>query len=235
MHPTEPPFARPPEPPGAKGARICGILAIVLSLTCIGIPVAIGLGITALVLQAKAKRLHREAPEAYAPPTQTGLVTGIVGLVLPVIMLPFLGIVSAIAIPALLGQRARARDKAAISNMIGRLGELVATYERTRELGISQPETRAQMESQIQGWLQQDKNPWNLQIPAYTAEVQVVEGGFAQGSFAEVAEAYAVEKGQVTFVVQFPRPGSAGYLAGAVRTGSQGSGQEVTTRVIELE
>lgn len=37
------------EAPGAKGARICGILAIVSSLTCIGIPVGIVLGIVALV------------------------------------------------------------------------------------------------------------------------------------------------------------------------------------------
>lgn len=106
--------ARPliPEAPGARGSRICGILAIVSAVTCVGIPVAIVLGIVALVQQGKAKRWAAQHPGAYLPVTQTGLVTGIIGMVLPVFMLPFAGIVSAIAIPALLGQRELARSKA---------------------------------------------------------------------------------------------------------------------------
>lgn len=96
--------------PGAKAAKICGILAIILALTCVGIPVAIILGIVALVQQAKAKRLAKAEPQTYAPVPATGLVTGILGLVLPLLMLPFVGIVSAIAIPALLIQREQARS-----------------------------------------------------------------------------------------------------------------------------
>jgi hypothetical protein len=99
------------EAPGARTSRICGILAIVFALTCVGFPLAIVLGIVALVKQGKAKRLAAQFPETYLPVSQTGLVTGIVGLVLPVLLLPFAGIVSAIAIPALLGQRDRARAK----------------------------------------------------------------------------------------------------------------------------
>ena len=98
--------------PGAKAAKVCGILAIVLAFTCVGIPLAIVLGIVALVQQGKAKRLAKADPQAYQPVPATGLVTGIIGLVLPVLMLPFVGIVSAIAIPALLGQRERAREMA---------------------------------------------------------------------------------------------------------------------------
>jgi type II secretory pathway pseudopilin PulG len=99
------------EAPGARAARICGILAILSALTCAGIPLAIVLGIVALVKHGKAKRTVAQDPECYLPVTQTGLVTGIVGLALPVILLPVAGIVSAIAIPALLGQRDRARGK----------------------------------------------------------------------------------------------------------------------------
>lgn len=99
------------EAPGARASRICGILAILSALTCAGIPLAIALGIVALVKQGKAKRLAAEAPATYLPVSQAGLVTGIVGLALPVVMLPFAGIVGAIAIPALLGQRDRARGK----------------------------------------------------------------------------------------------------------------------------
>ena len=100
-----------PPAPGAKAAKVCGILSIPFALTCIGIPVAVVLAIVALVQQAKAKRFAQAHPEAFAPVTSTGLVTGILGLVLPVVMLPFVGIVSAIAIPAMLGQREAARTK----------------------------------------------------------------------------------------------------------------------------
>lgn len=103
--------------PGAKAAKVCGILAIVFALTCVGVPVAIVLGIVALVQHSKAKRLAKAQPEAYLPVPGTGLVTGIIGLVLPVLMVPVVGIVSAIAIPAFLGQRERAREVAVRSNL----------------------------------------------------------------------------------------------------------------------
>lgn len=96
--------------PGAKAAKVCGILAIVLAFTCVGIPIAVVLGIVALVQHGKAKRLAKAQPETYEPVPATGLVTGILGLVLPVLLLPVVGIVSAIAVPALLAQRARARE-----------------------------------------------------------------------------------------------------------------------------
>lgn len=103
--------------PGAKAAKVCGILAIVFALTCVGFPVAIVLGIVALVQHGKAKRLAKARPDVYEAVPATGLVTGIIGLVLPVVMLPFVGIGSAIAIPALLGQRERAREAAVQSNL----------------------------------------------------------------------------------------------------------------------
>ncbi len=99
-----------PEAPGARAARICGILAIVLALTCLGIPVAIALGIVAVVKHGKAKRLAQAEPQRWGPVSSTGLVTGIIGLVIPVLMLPVAGVVAAIAIPAFLGQRERARN-----------------------------------------------------------------------------------------------------------------------------
>jgi len=103
--------------PGAKAAKVCGILAIMFALTCVGFPVAIALGIVALVQHGKAKRLAKAQPEAYQAVPATGLVTGIIGLVLPVLMLPFAGIVSAIAIPAFLAQRERAREMAVRANL----------------------------------------------------------------------------------------------------------------------
>lgn len=220
-----------PEAPGARGARTCGILAIVLALTCVGIPVAIVLGIVALVLQAKAKRLAREAPEAYRVPTQTGLVTGIIGLALPAVMLPFVGIISAIAIPALLGQRERAREKTAQVRLMEGLGELVRVHDQEAELGRGEAERKAALEARIAELNAQARNPWNPQQPAYAAEVEVLFGSDDPESAAQGA---AVERGQAAFRVQFPRPGQAGFLAGAVRTSTPGQPDRILTKVTPL-
>lgn len=232
MDPLNPIPTVPVEAPGARGARVCGILAIILALTCIGIPVAIVLGIVALVLQAKAKRLAREAPEAYRMPTQTGLVTGIIGLVLPAVMLPFLGIVSAIAIPALLGQRERARERAVQGNLAVRMADLSRLYDEAAVQGGSEADIKARLEAQIPAWNTQDRNPWDPQQAVYATEVQVVFG--AEDGEA-VAQSFASTRGQVVFVAQFPRPGQAGFLAGAVRVSAPTQEDRILTRVVSLD
>jgi len=103
--------------PGAKAAKACGILAIIFALTCVGVPIAIILGIVALVQHGKAKRLAKAQPESYLPVPATGMVTGIIGLVLPVVLLPMAGVIGAIAIPAFLYQRDRARESAVQANL----------------------------------------------------------------------------------------------------------------------
>lgn len=49
------------------------------------------------------------------------------------LVLAIIGIISAIAVPALLGQRARARDKTAIQGSIGRVGDIVGQYDKAKE------------------------------------------------------------------------------------------------------
>jgi prepilin-type N-terminal cleavage/methylation domain-containing protein len=53
------------------------------------------------------------------------------------LVLAIIGIISAIAIPALLGQRARARDKSAQENASGVVGDLVAAYDKAKEVGAT--------------------------------------------------------------------------------------------------
>ena len=221
-----------PEPHGAKGARICGVLAIVLALTCIGIPVAIVLGIVALVLQAKAKRLAREQPEAYRMPTQTGLVTGIIGLALPVLMLPFVGIVSALAIPALLGQREKAREKAAQAHLMEGVTSLLHTYDEAGEQSRSEPEIKAALEAQLASLNTSARNPWDPQQPVFATEVQVVFGADAPE---DEARRLATRRGQVVFVLQFPREGQQGFLTGTVRLSGPSQTEHILTRVEALD
>jgi len=163
------PPLEPVPAPGAKAARVCGILAILFSLTCVGIPVAIALGIVALVQHAKAKRLARAEPGVYEPVRATGLITGIIGLVLPVVLLPFVGIVSAIAIPALLGQRERAREIVVQSNLDAARRQAEAALQAIHMKAPGQVPTP---EAIIQGLsadplIQSLRNPYEPSGPAF--------------------------------------------------------------------
>ncbi|NTW86453.1 MAG: type II secretion system protein [Holophagaceae bacterium] len=51
------------------------------------------------------------------------------------LVLAIIGIISAIAIPALLGQRQRARDKSAKSNASQVLSDLIGSYDKRKEAG----------------------------------------------------------------------------------------------------
>jgi len=51
------------------------------------------------------------------------------------LVLAIIGIISAIAIPALLGQRARARDKSCQANVASIIPDMVATWDKLKEAG----------------------------------------------------------------------------------------------------
>lgn len=155
--------------PGAKAAKVCGILSIVFALTCVGFPIAIILGIVALVQQGKAKRLARAQPDVYEPVVATGLVTGIIGLVLPVLMVPFGGIVSAIAIPAFLAQKERAQEIAVQSNLNAAKAQAEATLQAMQAKAPGQvPSQDAIIQALATNPLIQAlKNPVTASAPAF--------------------------------------------------------------------
>ncbi len=220
------------EAPGAKGSRICGILAIVASLTCIGIPVGIILAIVALVQQAKAKRLARENPESYRVPTSSGLVLGIIGLVMPVLMLPFVGIVSAVAIPALLGQRTRAREKAVVMTLNTMLPDLANRYGRALETGAEPGVIKADLEQTLLT-SPNLKNPYNPGGPAFTHTIAVITAT-TEDEVAAAAQAQATTLGEVTFIMSVPLdPQGPRFVAGAVQTQATGE-HRIRFRVLQV-
>ena len=219
--------------PGAKTGRVCGILAIVLALTCVGIPIAIILGIIAIVKTSKAKSMARNYPEIYETPSSAGLILGIVGLCLPVVMLPFVGIVSAIAIPALLSQQARARDKVAISNMTTRLDDLVVQYNKPAEAKLQPEEIRGRLETYLKTSYAQDKNPWDTTEPAY--RWTITEGGATQEDTELLAREQARVIGQTVFVFTAPVQGRSGFIGGAVKVRNTVSGENTVTKAIAIE
>lgn len=219
--------------PGAKTGRTCGILAIVLALTCVGIPIAIILGIVAIVKTSKAKGLARSYPETYEMPSSAGLILGIVGLCLPVVMLPFAGIVSAISIPALLGQRARARDKAAISNMTARLNDLTGQYDKLAETRQPPEEIKGSLETYLKTSYAQDKNPWDPNTAAY--RWTVTDGGTTSEDTELLAREQATVMGQAVFVFTAPMQGQSGFIGGAVRVQNPINGENTVVKVIAVE
>lgn len=245
--PSHPPTANTvlSEAPGAKGARVCGILAIIFALTCAGIPIAVVLGIVALVQHAKAKRLAIECPQEYRTPTNSGMVLGIVGLCMPVVMLPFAGIVSAIAFPAFLGQRQRAREKVVHVNVTGKLNELVVEYNKGYEQGASAVQIQTNLESVVSRSLALDKNPWDPALPAYRAGIVVVSGKTTSGEMEGAAQNAAsnLPVGQAVFLIQYPNDprGSGiqetlkpGFLAAAAKLQNAGEGSRFFVKVNDL-
>ena len=91
--PASPVF--PQEAPGAKASRVLGVVAIILSITCLGAPLALVLGIAGAIFAARAARIARENPDAYQPPPGIGFVTSIIGSTL--------GAVSCVALVMVLG------------------------------------------------------------------------------------------------------------------------------------
>ena len=235
MQPSAPPPlpATLSEAPGAKAARTCGLLSILCAVTCIGIPVAIVLGIVALVQQAKARRLASEFPQEYRRPTTSGMVMGIVGLVAPVLMLPFVGIVSAIAIPAFLSQRNRAVDKVISSNLVNRIGALASEYEKGKEVGLDQPAIQASLEQILQA--APERNPANPEAPAFRYSISIISAS-SEEEAKQQAEAEANTTGEVVFVLAFPPdPQQPGYLAGAALLKAPINGSKTLVQAVTLD
>ena len=138
------------------------------------------------------------------------------------LVLAIIGIISAIAIPALLSQRARARDKAATENMTGRVGDLVGQWDKWREKGVSSSVAITSMQNYLAETSGKDHNPWNTAgaSTAYNPAFNLVNGNATGSQFALVAAGKtAVGKlGQVQWTIQTPDhvTGNPGFLGGAV-------------------
>jgi type II secretory pathway pseudopilin PulG len=223
-----------PQAPGAGTAKTTGILSIVFGILCF--PVGLVLAVIALVQHNKAKAAQAANPEGYQPVGSVGLVTGIIGLVMPVLLF-FIGIVAAIAIPALLGQRDRARSLAARSNLSATMSELMGEYDRLALDRTPREAIPAGLESKLQSLGASAKNPWNPASPAFNYTIEVVEAA-TPDALTQAAEARATEKGVAVFVISLPDPSrsnSGGFLAGAVRVQTPVNGKTVFTKVLALD
>jgi len=150
------------------------------------------------------------------------------------LVLAIIGIISAIAIPALLSQRARARDKAAITNMTGRVSDLVGQYDKLKESGLANGAITTALGSYLQKTGGADRNPWN---PAASAFSYTVTAGAAttQSAAVTAAKALATTKGKAVFGISYPGDGTPGFIYGAVLVDNAVNGSTKVAKATAIE
>jgi len=130
------------------------------------------------------------------------------------LVLAIIGIISAIAIPALLSQRARARDKAAIENLSGTMGDLVGQFDKYKEQGLSSAAIITSMTNYLANNHTKDKNPWTTSANAFAGSLGAGAGS-TQATFASGMKGTTL--GQVKYYIKVPsNSGGVGFIGGVV-------------------
>lgn len=153
------------------------------------------------------------------------------------LVLAIIGIISAIAIPALLSQRARARDKSALENMTGRVGDLVGQWDKEREKGTATTSIAGVLGSYLKNTSGKDTNPWNTASTAYDFSIASATGSTAS-SFAVSLAGKAGTLGQSVFGLQAPSSTAMGFIGGAVKLQASSNADttpHVRTKVTGIE
>ena len=147
------------------------------------------------------------------------------------LVLAIIGIISAIAIPALLSQRARARDKAAIANLDGVISDCVGQWDKNREIGTTAASTITKIGSYLTGVHSNDKNPWTGGA-AYTSMVQLSN----KANTASFLSGCGVgSMGQVKLWYQTPTSALPGFIGAAVKTNGLVNGSNTVKRATAIE
>ena len=155
------------------------------------------------------------------------------------LVLAIIGIISAIAIPALLSQRARARDKASVDNTVSRVGDLVGQWDKFREQGMTPTSAIASMEAYLKNTGGADKNPWNGTGPTSAFNYTFISvAGTTASQFATnlAGNATSGTLGQAQFGYVVPTAaGQPGFFGGTVYVQGALEGKNTVTKVSSLE
>lgn len=151
------------------------------------------------------------------------------------LVLAIIGIISAIAIPALLSQRARARDKGGISNLTSMIDDAVGQYDKLKESGASNGAITTGLESYLAAVHPdtKDKNPWDASQGAYDADFETGTAG-TKSAFVDAMNAPA-GLGQVQMYIAYPTTSLGGWVGGAVRVQNQVDGSLVVKKATAIE
>ena len=140
------------------------------------------------------------------------------------LVLAIIGIISAIAIPAMLGQRDRARDKSSQQNCAGIIADFIGQFDKAKDAGTD-VSTAAAFQTAIVGTsvgnskiptLWQSKNPWGTTSATMKAyNTTIITETSAKGT-ATAAAATASKQGQVQIGFMAPTSTTPGLIVTAV-------------------
>ncbi|HJU82909.1 MAG TPA: type II secretion system protein [Holophagaceae bacterium] len=145
------------------------------------------------------------------------------------LVLAIIGIISAIAIPALLGQRARARDKSAVENATSILSDMISDSDKAKEAGAPlnngadlfavMTTTVAPLVQPLSPQVLDAKNPWAGTAGAPpTAYAQAVQdlGASDSNTVRGMSSPATLGQVQMGFIAPDPATGLAGVAASSV-------------------
>jgi type IV pilus assembly protein PilA len=151
------------------------------------------------------------------------------------LVLAIIGIISAIAIPALLSQRARARDKAGISNMTSMIDDSVGQYDKFKEAGLASGAITTSLGNYMKAVHPggKDKNPWDASTSAY---VQSYAAGTAGTKSTFLNGMTAPSKiGQVQMYIAYPTSTLGGWVGGIVKVQNAVDGSVTVRKATAIE
>ncbi len=148
------------------------------------------------------------------------------------LVLAIIGIISAIAIPALLSQRARARDKAAIQNTDSSVADMVGQWDKARELGSTPSGAVTDVTNYMTAVHANDKNPWNTANAAY-ATIAALTGKSTASQFSTGMTVGSM--GQTKLYMQTPTTSLGGFCGGAVLLNNKVNGSTAYRKCTAIE
>jgi prepilin-type N-terminal cleavage/methylation domain-containing protein len=150
------------------------------------------------------------------------------------LVLAIIGIISAIAIPALLSQRARARDKSSVSNLDSAIADMVGQWDKAREAGSDAAGAIGHVASYMKATHANDKDPWNTGILAYVSTLTAETGKTTASEFNAIIAA-AASTGQVKLYYQLPAASVGGFVGGAVLLNAKMNGSTTFKKCTAIE
>lgn len=150
------------------------------------------------------------------------------------LVLAIIGIISAIAIPALLSQRSRARDKASITTVVGHLSDLVGQYDLARDSGQDPAQVTASLNAYLASTLGNAQSPWGTG-PAFNTTLRPpITGATTSAEFeAQMTPNNILGKGRV--YIQFPANGTPGFLGVVLLVQEPINGSTTVARATALD
>ena len=148
------------------------------------------------------------------------------------LVLAIIGIIAAIAIPALLGQRARARDKGSISNLTSMIDDAVGQYDKLKEAGLASAAISTSLGNYLTATHGPDKNPWNAAAAAYATGFTAGTAGTKSAFLTGMAGGAL---GQVQMYIAYPTSTLGGWVGGAVLVQNPQNGSTTVKKATAIE